>query len=297
MTTVRILLLSDFHQGMAGQKTLWPNVRSKFLDDLKTLRESGPPWDLVIFTGDLTQRGETKEFTAFAENLDKIWSRLAELDSNPRLVAIPGNHDLVRPVSTTPSVRALRNWESDLELQEHFWTGPTNEYRRLVQRVFAPFSTWREKERRHVAVTSGVLPGDISSSLVFGDVRLGIVGLNSAFLQLSAESSNGRLAVGFQQLQGVCGDDPHDWIEKHDICLLLTHHPADWLCKPARDSFFREVFDPTSFPIHLFGHMHEPEQRTIAVGGGLPRHEFQAPSLFGLEQWTDSTYPFDESRS
>ena len=97
MTTFRWLHLTDLHLGMPGQGSLWPNVEEMFLNDLKSLRYRVGPWDLVVFTGDITQRGTKPEFDEVDKLLQKFWSRFKEWGFTPKLLAIPGNHDLIRP--------------------------------------------------------------------------------------------------------------------------------------------------------------------------------------------------------
>ena len=77
------LHLTDFHQGMSNASWLWPNVRAKLLDDLDRLHAQCGPWDLVFFTGDLTQRGAQEEFEQLDRTLDQIWTRLGRLGSTP----------------------------------------------------------------------------------------------------------------------------------------------------------------------------------------------------------------------
>jgi len=83
---------------MPGQQSLWPNVEEMFLKDLDYLRTQVGPWDLVLFTGDITQRGTEPEFDAVDKLLQKLWSLFNNWDFAPKLLAIPGNHDLVRPI-------------------------------------------------------------------------------------------------------------------------------------------------------------------------------------------------------
>ena len=59
------LHLTDLHvAGAGGFRTLWPNVEEQLLDDLAKLHARSGPWDLVLFSGDLTQRGSAAEFAA-----------------------------------------------------------------------------------------------------------------------------------------------------------------------------------------------------------------------------------------
>jgi len=113
MSTFRFLHLTDLHLGMIGQVRLWPNVEERFLADLKLLRDRVGPWDLVLFTGDLTQRGISAEFAALEQLLLKLWASFKEWGFTPELLAIPGNHDLVRPKDETDSalINLLHGWQ------------------------------------------------------------------------------------------------------------------------------------------------------------------------------------------
>src|SRR5947207_15969570 len=93
------LHLTDFHYGLTGQFTLWPNLRAPFLEDLERLHDRSGPWDAVLFTGDLVQSGEPGQFRDMQrEVLDRVWDKLGKLGSGEAvLLAVPGNHDLRRP--------------------------------------------------------------------------------------------------------------------------------------------------------------------------------------------------------
>jgi hypothetical protein len=62
MTSISWLHLTDFHQGMQDQDWLWPNFRERFLLDLERICKECNSLDLVLFTGDLTQKGSIDEF-------------------------------------------------------------------------------------------------------------------------------------------------------------------------------------------------------------------------------------------
>ncbi|EPX59485.1 hypothetical protein D187_002975 [Cystobacter fuscus DSM 2262] len=289
MSVLRWLHLSDFHQGMAGQSWLWPNVRELFFQDLEKLHALCGPCDLVLFTGDLTQRGSAEEFARFDETLHELFAHLRGLGSDPKLLVVPGNHDLSRPSSmeTDAQVRVLGRWREYPDVQKVFWTEAASSYRKVVQGAFASYEKWwRETELpRLETLRHGLLPGDFSATFEKEGVRLGILGLNTAFLQLTGEDFHGRLAVGLPQFHESCGGDGPAWVGSHDACLLLTHHPPDWLDAEARQVLRGEIASPGRFFAHLFGHMHEGGARMVAEGGREPRRDIQAPSLFGLEQW------------
>jgi 3',5'-cyclic AMP phosphodiesterase CpdA len=296
MPTISWLHLTDLHfntnprSGMASQGWLWPNVREKFFQDIDRLhRQMGGGWDLVFFTGDLAQSGTPEDYAALDRDvLARLWEQFRRLGCNPKLLAIPGNHDLKWPSKFSGTARALRAWPTDKELRDHFWDDETSEYRELIREVFRPYTEWWEHTpyRAGIRTEPGLLPGDFSASFEKDSVRLGIVGLNSAFLQLGGGVKEGELLdVDPRQLHEVCGDDVVDWTKAHDINLLMTHHPLAWLNPAAQKEFRSELSPAGRFFLHLFGHMHEPRAEFTQSGGSRMKRELQGASLFGLEKW------------
>jgi predicted MPP superfamily phosphohydrolase len=284
-TSIGWLHWTDLHMGHELGRPFLHNVEEELLADLGRLHRKAGPWDAVLFTGDLTQQGKPEEFQALDQFLGRLWAHLETLGSQPVLIAVPGNHDLVRPPRPLPAaVRALGNWHGDPELQKDFWSNASGEYRQVIDTAFAPYSAWwlhhpRAPQKRR----PGLLPGDHAITLEQNGVRLGIVGLNSSFLQLTGDDYSGRLHLDVRQMNAVCGDVPRDWFAEHDAALLLTHHPVAWLHPDARRDYPAEIYKPGRFIAHLFGHMHEAAIQTVRQGGGEARRHYQGTSLFGLE--------------
>ncbi len=290
MASIGWLHLTDLHLGLSGQKWLWPSVKEQFFADLERLHAKSGPWDLVLFTGDLTQMGTKEEFDRLTETLGRLWNHLAKLGSKPALVTVPGNHDTQRP-KLSPTVRALRNWNSDPSLRDEFWAGADNEYRVVLNEAFGAYEGFAKEHPlpADFVVRQGVLPGDRSISLVRGGLKVALVGLNTAFLQLEGGDYQGKLDLDARQLHGVCGDDPPEWLGAHQVALLLTHHPTTWLSPRALSGFKADIAPPGRFVAHLFGHMHEGATTSISVSGTIPQRAVQGPSLFGLETWGDGS--------
>ena len=112
------LHLTDLHRGMKVQEHLWSNVRDKFFDDLKRLHAQIGHLDAVLFTGDLVRSGAADEFNQLSKLLDKLWEHFDKLGLNPILLAVPGNHDLVRPSTKAPAVRLLTKWQEFPEIHQ-----------------------------------------------------------------------------------------------------------------------------------------------------------------------------------
>jgi hypothetical protein len=282
---------------MKGQKTLWPAVRQQLFDDLSRLHEEAGPWDLILFTGDLTQTGTKAEFEGLTETLERLWAHLEKLGSKPLLFTVPGNHDLVRP-KPTAVVKALRHFHEDRDIQAEFWRDARSEYRATIVEAFAPYAAWaRAWADRHLpplglSITrrEGILPGDVTATIEKEGIVLGVAGFNSAFLQLTADNYEGRLHLDPRQLHEACGGDGPDWIERHHVSMLLTHHPPEWLHVGSLAQFRAEIAPPGWFQTHLFGHMHEPTADFRQIGGAPSERRIQAASLFGLEGWGDGSH-------
>lgn len=288
------LHLTDFHYGLKGQDCLWPTLREPFLDSLASLHKRCGPWDAVLFTGDLVQSGESAQFEKMqAEVLNPLWERLRELGSGDAvLLAVPGNHDLYRPnpQEDNPAIDALLDKDGFHRIAAKFWDQPAGSYRRVIHDAFAAYVQWWEKDpRRPAGVKTGILPGDFSVSLHCGDRRIGIVGLNTTFLQLAGGNYKGRLVWDARQLHAVCEGGVDVWSKRHDVCLLLTHQGPDWLTPEARKQGESEIAPAGRFAAHLFGHQHEADITYVRRGGSRNATRLcQGCSVFGMEKFGDS---------
>lgn len=288
------LHLTDLHWGSGSFADSWGSARSKMGADLHGLIEKlGGELDLVLFTGDLTQSASVEQFAGLDAFLDELWALFKGEGCDPKLFAVPGNHDLVRPSGAELQDVAYNllkdSWSKDFH-QKSFWNeAAASPSRDLVRRMFANYAAWWERQAdRRLQDHAGLLPGDLSASFVKDGLRLGLVGLNSAFLQMrdGIEESDGVLDVCPSQLNAACGSKGADaWIDAHDLCFLLTHHPASWLVDGGGE-FVSEVCNgPERFALHLFGHMHEQRCAELSIQGGQPRRTVQGASLFSKEPW------------
>ncbi len=288
-SSLGILHMTDFHQNMGGQRTLWPDVKERFFQDLDALHKTAGPVDLVLFTGDLTQKGTSDEFKKFDETLSKLFQRLEDLGSRPAFLAVPGNHDMTWP-SPSSELDALLAWHAKADTNDAFFETPSDPRRSVIDTAFQAYSAWWNG-RAHgptVEIRKGLLPGDFAATVTKGDLKLAVVGLNSAFLQLGSGMREGALDVSPHQLFGACGEDPPEWLAEHHAALLMTHHPLEWLAPPSQQRFRSRINPPNRFVAHLFGHMHEAAVRVVSEGGAPPRRGLQGMSLFGLETYKDA---------
>jgi predicted MPP superfamily phosphohydrolase len=120
-------------------------VRQAFFEDLKKLHERSGPWDLLIFTGDLTSSGDREEFVKLEQAvLQRIFDELRSLGSgDAKLLAVPGNHDVSRPNAEKPTaaLRQLLREGGFQEIADEFWVDRENEYRKIVTSAFRKLPT------------------------------------------------------------------------------------------------------------------------------------------------------------
>ncbi len=284
------LHLTDFHQGMSKQSWLLPGVKDRFFKDLKKLHEKSGPWDLVLFTGDLTNRGSAEEFKKLNIFLEELWKEFKRLGSSPKLLAVPGNHDLVRPNwNDDPDVQSNDDPdESEFwnDVQSEFWNTKSPEHK--VTEAFKNYTNWLKNPPSKVVdnLKHGILPGDFSVTIEKGDAKLGIVGLNSTFIQLTDDDYKGKLVLHGYQFQAACGGDGPDWAKQHHACLLLTHQPPSWLNDNSQQNHLNgQIADSGRFAAHLCGHLHEANPLYFFEGGANPKYIWQGCSLFGLEDF------------
>ena len=273
---------------MTSQGWLWPSFKTRFLEDLKRVHAKTGPWDLVVFSGDLTQKGAGDEYDKVTEALLEIWAVQRQLGFNPQLVAVPGNHDLARPTASNSAALVLRNWWGHEDARNATLSDPTSEYRQIITEIFSAYTGWKQDAAAaglsFLPEETGMFPGDFSATLQTEAGSLGIVGLNSTWLQLAAGDFYQKLSIEIPQLLAVTQADPDAWRERHDRTLLVTHHPADWLHSTSIATWRAEINTTSRFDAHIFGHMHEPDVTSITSGGSRPRRSIQAASLFGLEK-------------
>ncbi len=144
------------------------------------------------------------------------------------------------------------------ELRRALWNPDTDELglRKVVDEAFSAYELWSKEHNLSVPAIyhRGKVPGDFAATIPVGKRTIGVAGLNTAFLQLTAGYDfdfRDRIALDPRQLEAACGENPDAWASRHDVCLLLTHHPASWLSLESRIAFYREVVPPGRFAIQL----------------------------------------------
>lgn len=284
--------ISDLHRGQQRTEEVWAVVRQEIHDDIKRQVEESGPIDLVIFSGDLAFKGDKDEFSSVKRELERLWGVFEKLNQSPKLFIVPGNHDLVRPSKTSALLNLSDILRLKTDIRDELLSSNPSVYRDEVTTAFANYKHFitdlKQSSISMLEDKSGLFPGDSSARFSVNGLSIGIVGLNSAWTHLGVGELKGKLDISVQQLNSVVDSDLPRWAMQNHVNILVTHHPATWLSEEALEEFEGEIFNPTYFDAHMFGHMHDNSPQLTKIGAH-ERRVIQAASLFGLEKINGTT--------
>jgi hypothetical protein len=204
-------------------------VRDALLSELRDPPAALPTPHLLLIAGDLAANGRPEEFTQVFEIIDKISEACAERGGDkPLLFFVPGPRDL-KPPGDDPSYDWFCDYDRDryAARREALWgQDQKNEHLQKIEVVFNSYSHFFEQRCLQQFQTvaqrrRGWMPGDALASVEVGGLKLGLVGLNSAWRCCGGRESD--LTVDPGQLHRLLKED-HDWEQAHDLCLLLQRH-------------------------------------------------------------------------
>lgn len=258
------LHITDFHWDEA-QKLLWEGkFREEFLKDLENLHEKSRPWDLILLTGDFAQHGEHEEFKIiFCSVIKEIQEKINELGSYPKLLVVPGEHDLKREVKVAIE---LDKSSKEEKLRKAVFDEKSPAYMKEIKEAIENYEKILEDYEKSPDYPRSnshqnekycaEMPGDFSATITKGAFKLGIIGLNTAFSQL-IDNHGGKCVLYRERFHQVCHGSLSRWAEKHDVCLLMTHHPLECFEKSLQDELQEELIAAGHISVHLYGHLHK----------------------------------------
>ena len=224
-------------------------------------RGDGLAADFILVTGDLAFSGKADEYALVTEFFDAL--RAASGVPRERVFCIPGNHDIDRDRQTMCFLGMRTYLQSQNRIDAMLNVG--EELETLLQRQ----ESYREFQNSNFAGQERTQTEDglgYVSWLTIENVRLAIVGLDSAWLSRGGPDDHGKLIVGERQVINALGlvqgsNDPAH------VVIAMAHHPFHLLQEFDR----RRVMSRTEDACHFLhcGHLHEPEARTTVSGGAV----------------------------
>lgn len=293
------LHLTDLHWGAKGHKVYWPNIEEQLFVDIEKLSQrENVRLDAVFFTGDIVFKGALDEYQGVCSFFEKLRLKLKELGSLPALFSVPGNHDLVRLNRRRVFIKKIIE-NSESAVDEILNAKKNSHILKGINETFGNYKTqfqdvilqkWNRENVRFDTSTA-MIPGDFVSTMQVDGIKVGILGMNSSFIQLTGDNYKGKVAVTLHQLESLLGDTYYNWFKEHQICFLLTHHPYEWLSDSWKDQFFREIVGHNRFALHMCGHLHEGDMAETQHQASLEKYRtFVSGSLYGdlpYKRWAE----------
>lgn len=283
MRPVTWLHISDFH---LRDSQAWAQdiVLSAMCKDIERRRADAGPIDFVLATGDLAFAGKAHEYDRAAVFFDEV-ARVAGV-ARERIFCIAGNHDVDRDRQRTCFTGARHILQSQNDIDS--FLGSPEELETLLQRQ-QHYRRFQEtyftgQERRSTADGLGYV-----SAIGVEDLRIAVVGINTAWLSEGGTSDHGKLLAGERQVIDalrIAGEaDAH-------LVIAMGHHPFHLLNDFDRRPVQRRLEEACHF--YHCGHLHDPESRdavhagahclTIAAGASFDsRHAHNAYCLVSLD--------------
>lgn len=253
MGDIKWLHLSDFHTGR--DKYAQIKLFQKIHIHMREAKESGMIPDLIFITGDVANQGLKEQYEVFSNEF--LLPMVEIYETLPAIYIVPGNHDVDRRKCTL-TAKFLYDIPRDQNHEKFFDTDEEGFEER--RQIFERFEAFRAGFQDNL----GFPPQDIFQKKgVFTDIRdlggvkIGIVGINTAWLSNSDEDEQ-RLMAGKWALEEAL-----EAVEGCRFKLVLGHHPIGWLAPEERKEICTLLARHKA--VYLHGHMHQNSGELMAA--------------------------------
>lgn len=250
------LHISDIHMRVSEKWSHDVVLEAMCQNIAKQCRE-GASADFILATGDLAFSGKVDEYRLVGAFFDALSN--ASGVPKERIFCIPGNHDVDRDRQKMCFQGVRHTLLSTSHVDSFLSPGEDLEMLLKRQETYRSFlgSYFQGQDRTWTPDGLGYV-----SCVEIGDVRLAIVGLNSAWLAEGGFSDHGKLLVGERQAIDAVALarrlDPH-------VVITMAHHPFRLLQEFDRGPVQSRIEGACHF-FHC-GHLHEPETRHVRNAG------------------------------
>jgi 3',5'-cyclic AMP phosphodiesterase CpdA len=250
---VNVLHLSDLHFSQVQQADVWYGQLAEDLKELECDR-----LDVLVLSGDLTQRADRNEFEAARRFLLRL-STDARL-SPGQVVVVPGNHDVSWPLSKDAySLHRREDYAGALEEGKYIAHGPTVVEARdeaAYKRRFEPFA------ELYAQIKGAPYPLDYEGQIDvqdFAKENLLFVGFNSAWE--TDHYFRSRASIHPEALSRVLDRIRRSPAWAGRLKIAVWHHP---LTSPGEDRIkdhgFLQQLAKAGFRVILHGHVHKADR-------------------------------------
>jgi ppGpp synthetase/RelA/SpoT-type nucleotidyltranferase/predicted MPP superfamily phosphohydrolase len=258
LSAMKILHLSDIHFGISDSTNEQPRI-AVALD--RAFKDDAIAPDIVVFSGDLAQRGLPNEFAkgqAWLAKLVESWSA--------KLFIVPGNHDVHRTETKHKLFRAVA--ESDQIYNEWKSTPHWTHLRSFFEwhdaaraKLPIPYN-WNDQYGFHFR-------GEIAG------VTVNVIGLNSAMLSC-ADDDRENLVIDTRYLNDALArvGGPEE------LVIAVAHHPTDFLKPWNREQVVQLFGQETGVNLFLHGDTHQQLATSVASSTGSAHATLSAGATY-----------------
>ena len=257
MRPIRWLHVSDLH---LRESEIWSQdaVLAAMLDDIQQRVEAGTKFDFALITGDLAYSGQDSEYALVESFIDDLIRVIGV--TRGEIFCVAGNHDVDRSVQTMCFSGARQNLRSEADV----YTFLSNEVER--ETLLTRLQAFQEFHRRYFAGQDRPNTDEglaYTANMMVDDLRIAVIGLNSAWLAEGGRSDHGQILLGECQvsnaIEAACQGNSH-------IVIGMAHHPFLVLNEFDRPPTQRRLEDACHF--YHSGHLHVPEAANVATQSG-----------------------------
>lgn len=252
-----ILHISDLHLNKKTEKDSVSYIINPLIESIRNFCEKIGKIDLVIFSGDLIDKGgisyDNDTAQAFLTFYEVVVNRILEATSLPEsnFLIVPGNHDINRTLDSSVVEKGMLMHFTNENIVNEF-INEFNEKKSYegINRI----RQYKEFEQFLYSNYSNKLLTPFVSSFILsiGNKSVGISCLNSSWRCYDSEKDKGHLLIGEYQI-----NQSLEFIKDCDIKIAVSHHALDYLAefdKNVVDARMQSLYD-----LHFTGHVHKPD--------------------------------------
>ncbi|WP_421847256.1 metallophosphoesterase [Marinomonas sp.] len=271
MTKLNILHLSDIHFGHPDID----NEQDRLISGItKALNENEIKTDLIIFTGDLTQRALPSEFQNGED-----WLRTIQSITGGKILVCPGNHDMDRTEANTETLRLAYSSEESFQLSK------SKIYKNHSH--IKPFMDWHqnasERDDNFISMWKDQI-FTTSSKISIKNIDIHIVALNTAALSCGNDDE-GKLCVDVAALNSALkGADSNK-----EFVISIGHHPINGWLPNWNSEKISTILEQENGPhIYMHGHVHNHQTLGSYQSSGSGLCYFTSGAAYQGSKWPQS---------
>ena len=247
------LHISDFH--FREEETWAQNtVLRAMLDDIQRRCDGGLEVDFVLATGDLAYSGDVSQYALAALFLSDL-AKTANLPLR-MIFCVPGNHDVKRDYQKACFLGARHLLQSENEIYTFLADRGERQTLLLRQRHFIEFQEkfFCGQDRTRTEDDLGYV-----STVEIEDLRIAVLGINSAWLSEGGPDDERHLLIGEVQVENAISIAAQSYPH---LTVSMQHHPFDYVRRFDQRTTQNRLEQFCHF-IHS-GHLHEPQASEVS---------------------------------